>query len=1134
VGDRMDVEEGWAPRQAFGVHVVAGGQVATTHLDPSKQLELTTALDKVSTALPKVVWEQCDAAFTACLDVMPAGTRNNQSVVFCRDTVPRVLYVMIGLNSIEKDPKCFTDLQHLWAAELKLQFTQYFFDVLPNCMRMLVRIGRVCSVQELMHWPEGKDPDRLVKTGDWTAAVDMMLDDRQPVFVNEHQVEPNGIWKLVSDAFIAEDGLAVLDHILDTTILVDAIPTAELLDKEQVLHCRIAKIIKSLLRRQIVPAAKITDRLVERMHQVSRAMTGWLKARLALDPVDLTQMGQDKDSEILGVLGEVIGPEEAVGLALTMLAEPYVSSQRAAIRLVGQFRGRDSALGAAFAPLPMKFLSALRKKFSGEGDVLVQQLAIAKVTSKAILVDVFEELNRLMLQDFEKAEVSIFWGDLGFRCTQTSEQRTRDIGIGLVEQLDSDRMSSVAEALLPSAERTFNWLTGVVTAEGTELARNLEGANLLQAKELICMLMGLYQVFKTLKSNQMASIPALWFDTAIRCLRCLDKYSIREMGFELVREAIRLNVYSARVRVDDALGPRLHLVIGAKENMQRFLNSLFAPEFIDHALVRLVSSWLIESYYRDYCYEDERVDLMKFLVPACLHNGGAQVEMANLLIKLTVKNISIRSMNSLCNQFVDNLLDKATASSARQLVLRWLEETMQKKWVMGVQEHLLALLWNMMVHRPVPSDEKTHTVLSYFYNQYSNMKLKGDGDAVEWGGLHMVTDEGERADCTPDTLAALAPPSSLQDLMIGGCPTLSGALDPLVGHRLLQRLFVIGCPSLCCSLEPLRGLSSIRELVISLCDHLTGTLEPLAALSSLQQLVIRGGMEPQLTGTLEPLAGLSSLQRVELQRLGLSGTLQPLASLCALQDLSLSQCALLSGTLQPLAGLLQLQQLTLQELNEVEGGLEILAQLASLNKLTLANCGKVSGTVEPLSALTELQRLQISGCLLLSGVFDPLPSLHPRRGPAISENRRVVVMHRPPFLGARVRCQVSSFLDLPTRLACELFLARGFELLGTDCPRIVIPLQLLRGQGPPPLHEDMLSVTNGSINVPSVASYCHKLLLHQAAMVGSLDVAQWAWSRVPENCDERLIWLASEGGHSHLVRWLLVQAKAEDCGGGEA
>jgi hypothetical protein len=70
-----------------------------------------------------------------------------------------------------------------------------------------------------------------------------------------------------------------------------------------------------------------------------------------------------------------------------------------------------------------------------------------------------------------------------------------------------------------------------------------------------------------------------------------------------------------------------------------------------------------------------------------------------LLVKVTVTNISIKSLNSLCNLFKASVENKATASNGNKLILEWIDKTRQKKWVIGVQERVLNLLWTMLINK---------------------------------------------------------------------------------------------------------------------------------------------------------------------------------------------------------------------------------------------------------------------------------------------------------------------------------------------------------------------------------------------------------------------------------------------------
>ena len=45
--------------------------------------------------------------------------------------------------------------------------------------------------------------------------------------------------------------------------------------------------------------------------------------------------------------------------------------------------------------------------------------------------------------------------------------------------------------------------------------------------------------------------------------------------------------------------------------VEEFLTALFSEKTCHHAVIRLVSPWLVNDYYREFCYEDDEVDLMK-------------------------------------------------------------------------------------------------------------------------------------------------------------------------------------------------------------------------------------------------------------------------------------------------------------------------------------------------------------------------------------------------------------------------------------------------------------------------------------------------------------------------------------------
>ena len=118
-----------------------------------------------------------------------------------------------------------------------------------------------------------------------------------------------------------------------------------------------------------------------------------------------------------------------------------------------------------------------------------------------------------------------------------------------------------------------------------------------------------------------------------------------------------------------------------------------------------------------------QVDLMAYLVDAACHpEWGADEAVADLLVAITLKNISIPSLNSLCGLFKGAVQVKATANAANKLILFWIDKTRTKKWVINVQEKVLNLLFTMLVNKSSDSEDDTVKVLEYFKNQFVNMR----------------------------------------------------------------------------------------------------------------------------------------------------------------------------------------------------------------------------------------------------------------------------------------------------------------------------------------------------------------------------------------------------------------------------
>ena len=219
--------------------------------------------------------------------------------------------------------------------------------------------------------------------------------------------------------------------------------------------------------------------------------------------------------------------------------------------------------------------------------------------TKRVIVDTLDELARLIsLQhsgggqegaDTTAAatwEVCHFWGELGLRCLCTSDERTREIGNGLIEGLNVAQPRFPAASLKPAAEHALLWLRDVCghspsttaaaaamvgelmdgskcgVVPGTEgerlpkemeakesesFAKRLDECGLKDRDKLEALFLTVHQVLLHVGSTEGASqMAALWYGTALRCLRCIGKNPVREMGLGLVQDAMQMQPHRLR------------------------------------------------------------------------------------------------------------------------------------------------------------------------------------------------------------------------------------------------------------------------------------------------------------------------------------------------------------------------------------------------------------------------------------------------------------------------------------------------------------------------------------------------------------------------------------------------------------
>lgn len=608
----------------------------------------------------------------------------------------------------------------------------------------MVRIGSVCSAAELKAWHDWEYNKQRHST--WVNSLEVLMDADQPAFRSEDpntgRINPgmNSLWDMCSEAFFEEGGFNTLCSLLDPKVF-DDLTHDKVVDRDQIFHCKVARMLKRIVSKHLVfMGANMPDGdeillAMQAVESLSEGALEWLKGRLNTSPDKLTPLGKMKDTELIDCLTELIGPEQSLGLAKGLLSTSSLGAQQAGLRLARELRKQGGEMSQALGSLPHDFLAQLEKRLSGVGEDLVKQLVTMKVVAKRAIVDTFEELAMLMDSEEDKFAVCMFWGDIGLRCMCTADDRTREIGIGLLDSLSVSQPHFKAQELAGAAQQALGWLEKVcghvAESEADEkfnLSKSLETYGLKECDRLTNFLITIHHVLMdTGCLDEADSVANIWMDTAVRCLRTLDKYPVREMGLQMVQEAIRFNMnsYSSNDKYGGAAAHRgklsrsLTTLVTAQEGLKAVLDSLFTEKYAHHAVIRLASTWLVEIYYREYCYEDESVDLMAYLVEAAVHPEWGVVEpVTDLLVKVTVTNISIKSLNSLCNLFRESVSDKTTAAAANSLILTWIDKTRQKKWVIGVQERVLNLLWTMLVNNSSENEDDTIKVLDYFKNQF--------------------------------------------------------------------------------------------------------------------------------------------------------------------------------------------------------------------------------------------------------------------------------------------------------------------------------------------------------------------------------------------------------------------------------
>ena len=196
-------------------------------------------------------------------------------------------------------------------------------------------------------------------------------------------------------------------------------------------------------------------------------------------------------------------------------------------------------------------------------------------------------------------------------------------------------------------------------------------------------------------------IVANWVDFIVACLHS-PRVHVRLAGFLELKA-----VYEIAQAGDNVMN---HALEGASE---RLVEAMFGEHVLPKIFAQ-IENFVVEKYYRQYAY-DENEDMMGHLVRIAIYDyGGCGEQAAKLLVRITIVNISILSLNSLLGHFKSYVQAEETQGAATTLVLRWMWETKKKKWVMSVQEKNCLLLCDILLTRSTANEQETSIVVASF------------------------------------------------------------------------------------------------------------------------------------------------------------------------------------------------------------------------------------------------------------------------------------------------------------------------------------------------------------------------------------------------------------------------------------
>lgn len=333
----------------------------------------------------------------------------------------------------------------------------------------------------------------------------------------------------------------------------------------------------------------------------------------------------------------------------------------------------------------------------------------------------------------DKLKVYTVWGEIGLSCfcTNNCSLETRRIGTELMECLTSlqhPQWRTHEDFLAKAAQESITWLS-TVCKPPYDWFNSFELDGPWRDRITTFLTRFCHNLTLCDRIEEAREVANIWLEVSIEHLR-LDTIRQREMGFDMLRDALQKVTNMSNTTNDSVLTVALSQLLMSEPLLQTLFETLFTTKrgHPDSNLIGNYKPWIVETFYRNACYEPVGdVDITMFLVEAVVNpipiSGLVQLA-TDLIIDITMINVSITSLNNLCKHFKEAVTNKETCTAAYKLIFEWIDKTRHKRWVVNVQENVLDLLWHILMEMDTETDqERIVKLLDYFTSQFRYINI---------------------------------------------------------------------------------------------------------------------------------------------------------------------------------------------------------------------------------------------------------------------------------------------------------------------------------------------------------------------------------------------------------------------------